>query len=269
MSVKEEIFMSDVHQPHTHAPSWNLALKVIEHIQPDLVHVGGDGMDLHSVSRHKKEPVDKLGLKDELARGRAAWKQLRRFAPNSLIEYKIGNHDTRIERLLIDRAEELYGLDELRLPALLRLDELGFKVIGEKQKHRHGRLWHFHGHEIPGGGGRVARSKFMETGVDMIFGHHHVFDHYYERDFEGVYRYSHANACLYTLEPEYAFHTKWHLGISRVRYFHKGFYQVEQIPFHRDGDTFFCMVDGRHFSSTGEETMAKRNLKLVAASGRA
>lgn len=257
MTTKREFFISDIHRPYHNQAAWNVVLKAIRKRKPDTVHIGGDGVDFHSISRHPKKMVERTTLKYEIDGSKNGWSQLRRAAPNAQINYQEGNHDARMQVYLRDRAPELSELPELTFPNLMDFGSFGFRWIPETEKFHIGDLWHHHGHLLPGGGKNPAKTKFSNVCQSIIFGHHHKFDYYSVRQY-GTNRklQSIANAMLYTLEPEYAHHTHWDMGFTEIQYARDGSFEKNQITIDDTGDGGMrAMIDGRIYESSDDENI--------------
>jgi predicted phosphodiesterase len=270
----KEIFISDIHWPHHDKAAWNVTLKVIQARKPEIVHIGGDGIDFHSISRHPKALIDKTILKYEIDETRREISRLRKAAPNSQINYQEGNHDSRMQLFLRDQAPQLSELDELQFPVLARLVENGMRWIPENEKFRIGKLWHHHGHKLSGGGVSPAKSKFMKVFQNIIFGHHHTFDYFSVRVYgTNELLQSVANATLYTLEPEYAHHPHWHIGFTEVDYIMpSGDFSPKQVHInHRDDGSAFAIVGEELYEAYPDEDIDKFltvNAKAIARRGR-
>jgi predicted phosphodiesterase len=265
----KEIFLSDIHWPSHDVPAWNVALKVIQSRQPDIVHIGGDGIDLHSISRHPKQMVEKTILKYELDETRAEIAKLRMAAPTAQMNYQEGNHDSRMRVYLRDRAPELASLPELDYPVLTHLEKHGIKWIGEDEKFKIGKLWHHHGHKIPGGGMFPAKNKFMKVYQNLITGHHHRFDYFSVRQYgTGELFQSLTNATLYRIDPDYAHIPNGHIGFTEINYIPTGEFAATQIHVHpREDGSAFANVDGHIYESHPDEDMHKflsANAKMIA-----
>lgn len=270
--IKSEIVVSDIHHPYSAKGAWNIALKIIKDTKPDLISVLGDGADVHALNRHPKDAIDKTLFKWEVEENRNEWSKLRKSGKKSAIKYFEGNHETNLSRYLRDRAPELQGLVELEFPTLLHLDKLKFDWISEHEKTRIGKLWHHHGHSIPGGGKFPAKNKFNNTWQNLIFGHHHTFDYYSVRLYgSNELIQVAANASLYTLQADYTHHTNWDIGVTQVNYIERtGDFEIRPIPFRETPDFeggYFAIYNGReYFSHPGEDidSILARNAKTYA-----
>jgi predicted phosphodiesterase len=264
----KEIFISDIHYPHHDAAGVKVMLKAVQGRNPDIVHIGGDGVDFHSISRHPKQMIEKTILKYEVEESRKEIALIRKAAPGAQINFQEGNHDARMQLYIRDRAPELDGLIELTFPVLMKLPDLGIRWIPDSEKFRIGKLYHHHGHKLAGGGANPARAKFMKTFQNLIFGHHHRFDYFSTRQYgTNTLFQSAANGNLYTLEPEYAHHTDWNIGFTEVNYNRNGEFAISQVHVNRDGDTAYAMIDGAEYESHPEEDIFKflsANAKRIA-----
>lgn len=268
----KEIFISDIHWPFHNKAAYNVVLKVMQYRQPDLIHIGGDGVDFHSISRHPKHMADRTLLKYEVDEARKEIARIRAASPKSKVNFQEGNHDARMAVYLRDRAPELADIFELTFPKLLQLDEVGINWIPEKQKYKVGKLYHHHGHLLPGGGVSPAKAKFAKTFQNIIFGHHHRFDYHATRQYgTGELFQSVGNAMLYTLSPDYAHVNDWQIGFTEIDYIKTGDFSIKQVHVHsREDGSYYSIVDGYTFESTDDEDIDKYlrvAAKKIAAKG--
>ena len=240
-----EVFISDIHYPFTDWAANDLTRKLLRYIKPDLVYLGGDIVDNHATSRHKKAPLDRLRFAEEIRYAGQCLADLRRAAKNAVFDYHEGNHDANLQFFLDTQAEALAGLEEIKLPRLLKLEDLGIRWLPEGTRSQVGKLHHIHGHEISG---TTARAKFLQVLVNMICGHHHFFDSHGIKDYEGQTRKFWINATLFA-EPSYVHHDKSQLGLTVITYVKGGYFDVEQVQFHTQGGVRFAVYKGRVFES--------------------
>lgn len=224
-----EIFLSDIHFPYEDRAAWGVTLEAIKALEPSLIFLGGDILDFYSVSRYDKDPARKLTLQEDLDYAIYELGKLREVAPDARMMLLQGNHEQRLEKYLSTKASELSNLRALSLDRLLNLESLGIEYIENGTRIRIGKLWHFHGNEIPGAGINVARNKFMKINANMIFGHHHVMQNYIQRNYEGEVHGAWANPCLCELEAEYAHFTNWSWGFSVIEYSSSENFNVDQV----------------------------------------
>lgn len=125
----------DTHIPDHHPRAVRALINFIGEIQPDAVVMTGDMYDFLPVSRWAADTADERGklLQRELDAG---WRVLNEFrdvyeGPAYLLP---GNHEERLAKWGRTRGRGIYGIDALRLPSLLGLDQLDIQMpVGEEQ----------------------------------------------------------------------------------------------------------------------------------------
>lgn len=241
------MFASDIHFPNE-SPGWDLSLKVAKAIKPEMFYLGGDVLDLVSVSNHSRKLEDRTQFDREIRYAHRELARLRKAVPNADIVFRMGNHDARYDAFLEKNSPELVGVTEFSLRSLLKLDDLGIEFVEHGTKEFFGHIAFMHGDEVDGSS---AKAKFGRMQHSFICGHHHRFDAHFSKDFRGEMRAGFFNGCLYDpSHADYVAHESWQLGFSLI-HFVKGFFEVRQIPIHRIGNTYFCSVNGRYFEVEG------------------
>ena len=112
-------WLGDVHVPYHDRAAIGAALKFGRDFRPDLVIVGGDLLDCHSISRYEKDPR-RLGetVQKEIDGAASVIAAVDSLGADTIL--LTGNHDARIEALAVS-VPGLAGLDALRLDSLLSL----------------------------------------------------------------------------------------------------------------------------------------------------
>lgn len=93
MQLADELFISDVHWGFEDEGAYGIALKAIESIQPDIIWLGGDMMDMYKVSHWIRDPRRRIHLQDEIDYAYLKLEEIRDLAPNAKIYFKEGNHE--------------------------------------------------------------------------------------------------------------------------------------------------------------------------------
>ena len=143
-----------------------------------------------------------------------------------------GNCD-RIEKYLLRKAPELYGLPGMDLPGLIAMVNgpesiRGIEWVKDHRVIRTGHLNHVHGHEFRGGGGvNPARWLFLKTGTNTIMGHVHRISEHSEPNLRGQQISCWSTGCLSELKPQYMRHNKWNHGFAYVDVDSDGMFNVE------------------------------------------
>jgi predicted phosphodiesterase len=240
------VFLSDVHFPFHDVRAWELTLKIIKAVKPELVWIGGDFNDFYAVSRFDKSPARKLRLQEEIDAGISGLRALRRAAgKNARIVWQLGNHEERLLKYLWGKAPELAELRCLSFPELFSLKSLQIEFISDYRAQSVGALWHLHGDKAPGGNVNPARGKMAQMHDNIIFGHHHKFQVEYQRDLNGCARGAFANGCLCGLEPEFSPYNDWSQGCTVVRYTKGGLFHVDQLVYFEHKGILCTVVNGK------------------------
>lgn len=242
-----EVFLSDVHFPFHDRLAWDLTLKLVKKLEPDLLWLGGDIVDFYAVSRYDKSPQRKLELQNEIDVAQRELRRLRKAAPLARMVYQVGNHEERFTKYLRSRAPELAALRALALPELLGLNKLGAEFVDDYRPQAVGQLFHLHGHLGPGGSVNAARGKALKFNDNVIFGHHHKHQVEYRRSLSGRVTGAWANGCLCGLEPEFDPCPQWTQGVTLVRYAKDGLFHCDSVVYFqtRDRRGLACIVDGK------------------------
>lgn len=196
----------DVHVPDHDERALSAVLALIEDSKPDCVVIGGDFLELGSMSQHGGEPRPP-SLAEDIDAGRRVLHRLRRAAGDDAeIHYLEGNHETRHTRKVIAYLPEMAGFNSI--PEALGLQDLGIGWSDYRQFWRpelpsgaRGRLHYTHGEWS---NKHHANTHLDRYGVNVRYGHTHkpqVFTRGYA---DGVVRVAIGSPCLRTLDPGFA-----------------------------------------------------------------
>lgn len=124
---------SDFHAQYTDKFALRVFLDTAKRMQPDVVMLNGDILDLYSLSRFAKDPTAVDGAQQEINYVvNAIFKPLREACPNSQIDFGEGNHEWRLINYLMGQAPGLASLDCLEFGKLFRLDEFEINLVARK-----------------------------------------------------------------------------------------------------------------------------------------
>lgn len=119
------IVASDIHIPFQDHLAVKSFLNYCAKKQPEVIVLNGDILDMFMLSRFTKgEGRNPL---EEITECRQLLESLRALCPNALIYYVIGNHETRLERYVLNKAPELASLVE-DVFSILKVQD--FKIRG-------------------------------------------------------------------------------------------------------------------------------------------
>jgi predicted phosphodiesterase len=218
-SIKDILFLTDIHFPSYNEKALNAALKFGKKEGVDCIYLNGDILDMYQASDHEKRP-DHAQIFEEFEMAREFFSYLRQEFPKATIYYKEGNHEQRWERNLMRNAPMLFGNPEFELKTILRLEEYKIHWISNETLVKIGKLNAIHGNEFKGGGGvNPARALYMRAKSNVIAGDKHKSGENTEGSLDGKIVTTWSVGCLCELNPRYLpfAHTIWNHGFARIR----------------------------------------------------
>ena len=123
---KNFIVVSDIHFPYHDPKAINAVKRFIKATPIDVVVFNGDILDMYDVSSFDKSPDRINSLQEELNMAMKLFGDIRKELPEAEMVYVEGNHEYRLKRYLM-RHPELFSLEALQLPNLLKLDKFNIK----------------------------------------------------------------------------------------------------------------------------------------------
>lgn len=183
----------------------------------DGVLLLGDFCDCYSLSFWDKDPR-KRRFPDEV---KAAGKMLdhikARLRPRKIV-WKAGNHEYRLERYLMRRAAELFGMAEFSFKCFLGLDDRKVAFVDAMWLLQYKHLTMLHGHEWTGGfysPVNPARTAYLKMHDCTLIGHYHrTSEHTEPSAGSGRTVTCWSLGCLCNLHPEYAPLNFWNHGFA-------------------------------------------------------
>jgi hypothetical protein len=246
--ARHELFFTDFHCPTHDRAVYSLLLQVARNFDFDLVWNNGDFMDFTTISRFRTDPRTKFSINNELALGRKVLQEFRNACPNARMIYKEGNHSTRLQNFIWDHASQS-DLEELELPYLLRLKDVGAEFIPNQTKFRVGDLFHLHGNEVACGSVYPARKMLDRINVNCIFGHYHRTTTARQRDLKGASRVAWSIGCTQSLDVLYDYHPAWDQAFATIEYTPSGLFHVNPVEVFEVNGKKACLVYGQMFSA--------------------
>lgn len=249
------------------------AMLVVADVQPDLVILLGDVLDLPEFSRHAQEAAFAGTTQAALDRAHAWIAEIRANAPTAEIRMLEGNHDRRLENMIIKNAAAAFGIQVanrpeswpvMSIPNLLHLDSLGVEYIQGYPAgitYINSNLAVIHGHKVRSGGSTAAAVIASER-QSVIFGHIHRIElqHRTMQTFDGQRtNFAASPGCLSRIDgavPSVKGSTDvygrpvnssedWQHGCAVVSYDNAAFH-LELVPIHSGT----CLFRGRMFGGT-------------------
>lgn len=248
--------MSDIHIPAHDDQAVGATLEYFKKHGIKKIILNGDIVDCYQVSDHLRDPTEpQLRAEFEALK---MW--LKFLVKNGFTEivYKLGNHEERLERYLIQKAISLFNWEVLSWEALISMDFISenkdgkyvvidvvnngllknVTIVQNKRIIKAGSLAIVHGHEF--GRQQVfnpvnpARGYFMRAKSSVLGGDKHQTSEHIESDINGKIIGAWSTGCLCDLHPKYLPINRWNLGAAIVEH---------------DGDEFevhnFKIINGR------------------------
>lgn len=209
--------LSDVHVPYHNIPSLTAAIEYLKKEKVDALLLNGDTIDCHTISNFDKDPK-KRNFAGELE----AFAQLFEVLQKQLdckIFFKLGNHEVRYERFLLQKAGELIGIKEFEFQNIIKARANGIEIINDKTVMKLNSLNGIHGHEYKGGISapvNIARGLYLRGKVSAFQGHNHSTSEHTETDMNGEITTTWSIGCLCELHPSYMPLNKWNHGCAIV-----------------------------------------------------
>lgn len=212
-SSESVVFLSDLHIPYHDQEAVASALRFVKKVKPDRVVVNGDVADFFQLSRFntKNERLD--SLQEELDEANAFRIDLRKAAPNAVIDEVEGNHDSRIRTYVQTNSRSLASLRVLEPEHLFKSKVLGIQYHGGEGFRLRKAFLVKHGTLIRQDAGASAKAEFHAAGISGISGHTHRLAKYIRAGY--VHREWSEQGCLCQLNPDYVVGApNWVQGIA-------------------------------------------------------
>jgi len=209
--------MSDIHLPYHNIEAITVAIDYFKKEKIDALLLNGDTLDCYKLSRFSKDPR-KRDFKYELDTLKAFMDVLKKEL-NCKIFFKVGNHEVRYEKFLMEKAHELKGIEEFEFENIIKARANGIDIIQSNRYMKLNSLNGLHGHEYFGGAiapVNVARGLYMKGKVSAFQGHNHQSSSHTETDMNGRITTTFSIGCLCELAPEYMPLNKWNHGCAVV-----------------------------------------------------
>lgn len=211
---------SDFHYPFQDESAIAAFLTYVTVRQPDYIVLNGDLLDFYRLSRFSKG--EGRNPKEEIDMVKGFLKTLRDKCPNSNIYYPIGNHETRLEKYVYDKAPEIASIMN-NFYELLDCEELG--VIGCSKVIFNNSFTCKHGMLLGKKAGMSAMKEIENSYMSGATGHTHRLAKFITRKSENKYIWL-ETGCLCSLKPEYMLDPDWQQGFCTVEFMDDKLYKT-------------------------------------------
>lgn len=198
------LLLSDIHIPFHDIPALTAAIKAGLDFGVNTIYINGDGIDFYGISRFEKEKRLR-SLKTEIDQFREFIEILGTVFPNARKYYKLGNHCARWDSYIRQNAKEFEDIDDFAFANVMRLNQQGWTIIGDRDFAKAGKLHILHGHELMQAVSHVnpARGVFLKAMQSAIVAHHHRTSEHSGKNIGGDFITCWSTGCLSQLRPKY------------------------------------------------------------------
>jgi len=210
--------LSDIHFPYHDRKALDSAVHHLIEFNPDCIVLNGDTLDCYHLSSFDKNPKNR-SFKHELDVLRNFCIQLRELFPTKRIIFKLGNHEERYERTILNRVPQLIELELFSFKEVIKARNFSIEVVDNKRIIKAGHLNIAHGHEFSKGfvaPVNPARGYYMKAKSNVIAGHNHRTSEHMEKDINEKTIGAWSTGCLCELNPGYMPINSWNHGFATV-----------------------------------------------------
>lgn len=166
--MKRYLLVPDSHHPYHDRRAWATLLAAGRAFKPDGLVILGDFGDFYCISDHRRDPRRNTFLMREVRGIRAGLDDLDALGAREKW-YLGGNHEDRLERYLMDRAPELFGM--VTVPDLLDLRARGWRWVPYRDHLRLGKAYFTH--DVGSAGRRAHEGAADAYQANAGIGHTH------------------------------------------------------------------------------------------------
>lgn len=244
------IVMNDHQIPFHDTRSIAAVHEYVKDVQPTLIIILGDMLDFPGLTtKFLRKQTERGRVVQDIQIARELLLDLKEKSPFSRLIYIEGNHEARLRKYILERAEELEGLTSgpLSLPSLLNIPDMEY--IGPYGEHFEYRGFLFtHGTFATTYAAAKELSTWWTSGMS---GHTHHLQVHAHSDWRGAHAW-YSNMCLCythgkkmppgTREGEHNLQN-WQQGFSTIQ-FGEGIFNVYQTVITKHG---FWAPNGRYY----------------------
>lgn len=203
---------SDLHFPYQDNKAIECFLKEVEDKKPDMVVLNGDLLDFYRLSRFTKDPSGKDPA-EEIEMCREFLHRLRNITEVP-IYYTIGNHETRLEKYILDQAPMIACLMD-NVFQVIKTDDIN--IVGCSRLTINDNFVFEHGTRLGSKTGLSAIKELEAHYLSGATGHTHRLARYSTRKSGKRFTWL-ETGCLCDLSPEYMIDPDWEQGFGIVEF---------------------------------------------------
>lgn len=206
------VIASDFHYPFQDDKAVEAFLGYVKIKQPEYIVLNGDLLDFYRLSKFSKG--EGRNPREEIEMVREFLINLREASPESVVYYPIGNHETRLEKYVYDRAPEIISIVD-NFYEILNCNMLEVKgcskvLFNDNFVCKHGQL-------LGKKSGQSAMKELENAYTSGATGHTHRLAKFITRKSEKKFIWL-ETGCLCSLKPEYMQDPDWQQGFATVEF---------------------------------------------------
>jgi predicted phosphodiesterase len=208
----------DMHMPYHDEQAIQLFIDHCYKIQPKTILLAGDNLDCYQVSRWNKNPKMR-DFPSEVAMMKGFLRSLHEAFPEAKIVYKVGNHEERYEKYLMEHAPALFGMDEITLKNLIGATEDWIDYVDNKRVITAKKLNIIHGHEYTfaiSNPVNPARGLYTRAKKNAMCFHFHQTSEHSETAINGDLTTCWSVGCLCQIHCDYMPLNRWNHGFADI-----------------------------------------------------
>lgn len=252
--ARKVVFVGDQQAPYLNREMHEAFCDFLYDWQPDEGVLIGDTIDFPDISRHPNTPEKDVSVQECVDSGYQLLREYREANDGVLWQKLAGNHDERLRRFQIDKADRIFGLRRAKVPNdieeipvldvghLLRLDELGINYVRPNGDYEHEQikvspyLAACHGWIARKGSGASALATLEQLGYSVVHGHTHrqSLVHKTRHDIDGMTTVLVAceTGCMCNIDGlGYAKAPDWQNGFATAEVFSDGTFKLDLATF--------------------------------------
>lgn len=206
------VVASDFHIPYQDKDAVQAFIDYCAEIQPHSIVIAGDFVDMYMLSKFAKG--EGRNPMQEIEEAKEVLSEIRKVCRDSNIYYVIGNHEQRLEKIILAKAPEVASI----MPdifTLFALDEhevygCGALTINDKFVIKHGT-------QLGSKAGLTAIKEMEASYMSGASGHVHRLAKYIARKSGRKFVWL-ETGCLCLMEPEYMINPNWQQGFACVQF---------------------------------------------------
>ena len=226
LPVGKWLLINDVHVPFHELKPLEATLQYAKDQKITGIFMNGDIWDVASLSFWP-------GIPRDFDKECAAFADFLDFIiqefPDVKIVYKPGNHEYRLPRYFMSKAQDLSLSPLAQMETIMGFDARGIEFLDYFQIVMAGKLPIIHGNEVSNINKAVnpARGLFLRTKTNALCGHCHTTSQHSERDLMGKLISTWSVGCQCNLEPEYnPYGNNWCWGFAIIDIDKNGNFEV-------------------------------------------